>query len=383
MPNSKNGFIYESVILGFSFVSRLMRQRPQIRGIEHLKNLPRPVIFTVTHDSYFEVPSLSRVYRAIKPRPVFAIMAKEDFLDGNYLSSNYFQKIPFIRSGFRILDKTGLPKALFKKLNLISIPRPFIEAVQKKSDEIKKEISSQFAEFRRKIHAGFSTLIFPEGTTWGYGGLKKIRSAVHQLVTNTLEQHEKKVYILPINVKVDRLVRGWKDVFINVGKPRFVIKPREDFNQYLFIMLQKLHTITFSQIGAYYLKKISLLGKQAQTEVALTKENLVTQLEKIVWNIHSEVEERILPAIDGRLIEKKYLSKKVSKFIHYCIKKRYLLEGPQKKTNRSFVINQNRVLAQYPVKLFRKRNPVGFHANELVSLGEKAIEPLFSLSVPS
>lgn len=383
MPSSKNGLIYESTILGFSFASWLMRQRPQISGKEYLKNLPLPVIFTVTHDSYFEVPSLSKIYRAIKPRPVFTIMAKKDFLDGSYLSTNYFQKMPLIRSGFKILDKTGIPKALFKKLNLISIPRPFLEVVQRKSDEVKKEISIQFAEFRKKTHTGFSTLIFPEGTTRGYGGLKKIRSAVHQLVTNTLEQYEKRVYILPINVKVDRLGQGWKDVFINVGKPRFIIKPKEDFNQYLFNTLQKLHTITFSQIGAYYLKKTSMLGRQAQVEVEVTKENLVAQFEKIVGKIHSEVEDRILPAIDGRLIEKKYLTKKVAKFTNYCIKKRYLFEESQKRPNRTYILNQNRVLAQYPVKLFRKRNPVGFHANELVSLGEKAIEPLFSVSIPS
>ena len=58
-------------------------------------------------------------------------------------------------------------------------------------------------QFRKKIHDGFSTLVFPEGTTWGYGGLKKIRSAVHQLVSNVLDQYDIRVYILPINVKVD------------------------------------------------------------------------------------------------------------------------------------------------------------------------------------
>ena len=359
-----------------------MRQRPQISGKEHLENLPFPVIFTVTHDSYFEIPSLSKVYRAIKPRPLITIMAKKDFLDGSYLSTNFFQKIPVIRSAFKILDKTGAPKALFKYLNLISIPRPFIEALQRKGDEVKKEISGQFVEFRKKIHAGFSTLVFPEGTTWGYGGLKKIRSAVHQLVTNTLEHYEKRVHILPINVKVDGLVQGWKDVFINVGKPQFVIKPKEDFNQYLFKTLQKLHTITFSQIGAYYLMKISMLGRQAQMEVELSKENLAAQFEKIVGKIHAQVEDRILPSIDGRLMEKKYLTKKVGKFVHFCIRRGYLLKKPQTRTHGTYILNQNRVLAKYPVNSFRKRNPVGFHANELVSLGEKEIEPLFCVSIP-
>jgi 1-acyl-sn-glycerol-3-phosphate acyltransferase len=381
VPSDKNGFIYESTILGFSFASWLMRQRPQINGKEHLKNLPYPVIFTVTHDSYFEVPSLSKVYRAIKPRPSMTIMAKKDFLDGSYLSTNFFQEMPIVRTACRILDKTGIPKALFEYLNLISIPRPFVEAVQKMGDEVKKEISGQFDEFRKKIYAGFSTLIFPEGTTWGYGGLKKIRSAVHQLVSNTLEQYEKRVYILPINVKVDRLVQGWKDVFINVGMPQFVIKPKEDFNQYLYKTLQKLHTITFSQIGAYYLMKISTLGKKAHVEVELTKENLAAHFENIVGKIHSEVEDRILPAIDERLIEKKYLTKKVAKFVSYCIKKGYLLKKCQTGTKKTYILNQKRVLAQYPVKLFRKQNPVGFHANELVSLGEKDIEPLFSVSI--
>ena len=83
-------------------------------------------------------------------------------------------------------------------------------------------------QFKSRISDGFSTLIFPEGTTWGYGGLRKIRSAVYQLVSTSFDQHGKKIYMLPINVKVDKLVQGWKDVFINVGKLEFFIKSKDE-----------------------------------------------------------------------------------------------------------------------------------------------------------
>jgi len=238
----------------------------------------------------------------------------------------------------------------------------------------KLSLSSQVDRFKKKIHEGFSTLIFPEGTTWGYGGIKKIRSAIYQLVTNAFEQHDIKVYILPINVKVDRLARGRKDLFINIGQPKFILKSREDFNQYIHATLQKLHTITFSQIAAYYLKKISELTKETRMEVCLTKEELIDQLSTIARNIHSKVEDKTLPAIDHQLVEKSYLAKKVTKFITYSIKKNYLLKNPQDKGNNTYILNHEKVLAQYPVRLFRKRNPLGFSANELASLGDKLID---------
>ena len=167
MAKDKNGILYEGTIFSFFIASLVMRHRAKIEGKNNLEKLPRQVIFAITHDSYFEIPSLARVYRAIDPRPFFTVMAKQDFLSGKYLSTNYFKDNAFFRSIFKGLDKTGIPKAIFNKLNLISIPRPFADTLEKKGDELKKEISDQFAQFKSKISEGFSTLIFPEGTTWG------------------------------------------------------------------------------------------------------------------------------------------------------------------------------------------------------------------------
>ncbi len=381
MAKSKKGILYEGTILGFFFASLLMRHRAKIEGKKYLEKLPCQVIFAITHDSYFEIPSLSRVYRALKPRPNLAIMAKKDFLSGNYLSTNYFKDNSFFRSIFKILDKTGIPLAIFNKLNLISIPRPFADTLEKKGHELKQEIADQFFQFKTKIVEGFSTVVFPEGTTWGFGGLKKIRSSVYQLVSNAFEQYEKKIYILPINVKVDRLVKGWKDVFINVGQPLFILKSREEFNECLHHTLQKLHTITFSQVGAYYLKRISELSQQAKVEARLTRANLCAQLENAISGINAKVQEKILPAMDAKLVDKNYLRKKTNRFIWYCVKKKYILKEPRKNAEKIYIINRSKVLAQYPEKIFRKQNPVGFHANELMSLGEQTIEPIFRATV--
>lgn len=382
MRIEKNGLVYEGAILGFLCASWVMLQRVRIKGKENLRRLPLPLIFTVTHDSYFEVPSLSRIYRAIIPRPVFTVMAKQDFMSGRYLSTNYFEKNRWMNKALGMVDKSGIPMAFFKKLNLISIPRPFAETLERIGDEVKREIAGQVDQFRKRIREGFSTLVFPEGTTWGYGGLKKIRSAVHQLVSNAFEQYDIRVYILPINVKVDRLVQGWKDVFINVGKPQFVFGPREDFNRRLHSMLEDLHTITFSQVGAYYLKRISMLSKEAQVGSRLTRKALLASLESAVERITLRVQDGILPALDERLTETSFLSEKASKFMNYCAKKSYLLEGASKAGERAYLLNPDRILAEYPVRLFRKHNPLAFHANELISLGEEKIEPLFDWSVP-
>lgn len=371
---SKNGFIYEGIVNGFNCAKWLMKQRPHIKGLEHLKNLPGQVIFTITHDSYFEVPTLASVYKAIEPTPTFTIMAKEDFLSGRYLSSNFFQDSAVLSNILKLVDKSGAPKAIFKRLNLISIPRPFADSQHNKAGNVKNQISSQFSQFKSRISDGFSTLIFPEGTTWGYGGLRKIRSAVYQLVSTSFDQHGKKIYMLPINVKVDKLVKGWKDVFINVGKPEFFIKSKEEFNQQLYDVLQRLHTITFSQIAAYNLKNQASKADRSKADVKLKRDQLKEQLEKAVLAIQKRVKEGILPHMDHGLKENGYLHGKLDRFIQYCEKNRYLerLTGGQ-----GHLLNVKKLLSEYPPKQFRKKNPVAFHANELASLGEGKIKPAF------
>ncbi len=381
MAQRKKRIIFDIAILCFYFAGRLMRQRPKLRGGENLKNIPLPVIFTVTHDSYFEIPSLSKVYQALKPRPVFAVMAKKDFLSGTYFSTNFRSKLPPIQWLFKLFDKSGIPKGFFKIMNVATVHRPFIENTMQKKKALKKEIADQIAHFKKTVSQGMSTLIFPEGTTWGFGGLKKIRSSVFQLVTNTFKEYGEKVYVLPINVKVDRLVQGYKDVFINVGCPEFILKSKDDFNSYIRESLLKLHTITFSQIGAYYLKKLSILEQKGRRQIVLSSENLVNQFEKIVEGIQKEVAMKKLPAFDMRLINKRYLCKKVRRFIKYCTKNHYLIETSKGRRPGIYILNREKVLADHPAKQFRKLNPVGFHANELMSLGETEIESLFDASI--
>lgn len=374
---NKNGIIYESFIYCFRLAALFMRHKPHLRGKEHLKDVPIPVIITVTHDSYFEVPSLSKVYKSLSPRLVFSIMAKNDFLSGRYLSTNFGKNNSLIRFILSLLDRTGLPKAFLKKMNLITIHRPFMDSIDKKREEVKKEISLHLNYFKEKLSEGFSTLIFPEGTTWGYGGIKKIRSAAYQLVDNCYSYYQQKVHILPINVKVDRLVKGTKDIFINVGAPQFIQKSRDEFNQLLFQTLQRLHTITFSQIAAYYLKRLSTLSTSIQDNITLTREHLTVQLHKAVERINTLVQRSVLPDFDIRLIDKQYLSSKVNKFIQYCVKKGYLNEIPIEENDKAYQLNREKVLAEYPARVYRKLNPVGFHANELTSLGEDTIDSVF------
>ena len=111
MTKEKQGILYEGTILGFFFASKLMRHRAKIEGKNNLKKLPSQVIIAITHDSYFEIPSLARVYKALDPRPFFTIMAKQDFLSGKYLSTNYFKDNAFFRSILKILDKLNQQKS--------------------------------------------------------------------------------------------------------------------------------------------------------------------------------------------------------------------------------------------------------------------------------
>ncbi|MEJ5362128.1 MAG: 1-acyl-sn-glycerol-3-phosphate acyltransferase [Spirochaetota bacterium] len=349
----------------------MMRHRAHLKGKEYLKHIPDLVIFTPTHDSYFEVPSLSKVYYALKPRPHFVIMAKKDFLSGNYLSSNFGKKNKVAYYIFYLLDKTGLPKAFFKKMKLIDIPRPFIEDFNNK-EAMKSEICAQMEKLKESIHKGFSTLIFPEGTTWGYGGLKNLRSGIYQLVDNTYRHFQKKLYILPINVKVDRCMVGKKDIFINVGKPVFILDVKDKFLAMVSEILKNLHTITFSQIASVYMQRLSMAVEEIDRVIVLSKEEIISHLDSIIADIMALVKEGRLPNIDEYLNDRNYRHKKLKRFLKFCIKKGYII-----KNDGSYIINTKKVLSSFPIKTYRKENPVGFTANEFLSIDYSIIAAMY------
>jgi 1-acyl-sn-glycerol-3-phosphate acyltransferase len=369
--HQSNGIVYEFFLFCFKVASKLMRHRIHLKGKEYLTHIPDLVIFAPTHDSYFEVPSLSKVYYALKPRPHFVIMAKKDFLSGNYLSSNFGRKNKLAYYIFYFLDKTGRPKAFFKKMKLIDIPRPFIEDFDNK-EAMKTEIYAQMEKLKQSIHSGFSTLIFPEGTTWGFGGLKNLRSGIFQLVDSTYRHFNKKLYILPINVKVDRCMTGKKDIFINVGKPVFILDEKDKFLAKVSEILKDLHTITFSQIASVYLQRLSMAVEEIDRAIVLKKEEIASHLDSIIADIIALVKEGRLPNIDEYLNERNYRHKKLKHFLKFCIKKGYIT-----KSNGSYIINTKKVLASFPVKTYRKENPVGFSANELLSIDYASLVALY------
>jgi 1-acyl-sn-glycerol-3-phosphate acyltransferase len=368
MMESINRFFRGVVVLGFHVASKVMRHRPHLKGREHLKLVPTPLIFTLTHDSYFEVPSLSRVYYGLRPKPDFLILAKSDFLSGRYLCSNFGGKSRLVKLVLTLLDKTQLPLLIFKILKLTTIHRPFIESYQKKKDEIKSEIGEQMKGIRDRISMGLSTVVFPEGTTWGFGGLKQIRSSVYQLVENALKYSRTKVYILPINVKVDRLVQGKKDIFINVGKPMFFWQSKEKFNKRLTRVLHQLHTVTFSQIAAFTMQRLAESGREANLRIELARDKFSEAVESLVEEINGLVDRHVIPEIDRRLSDKKYLHKKIGQFIKFCKKREYLLVRRASKDGEKLVLNIEQIMATYPAKLYRKLNPLGFSANEFTSI---------------
>lgn len=378
MSETKKDFFYNLVVFGFFVASKILRQKTHLEGKENLKEIPTPTLITVTHDSYYEIPSLSYVYYALQPKPDFLIMAKNDFLGGRYLSTNFAKEKRFLRSILFFLDKTGLPLAVFRKMRLSSIERPFIERLGIKRQALHKAINEQMDKFREGTAQGLSTLIFPEGTTRGFGGLKKIRSAAFQIVEDTFHSTCGEVHILPINVKVDRLVRGSKDVFIKVGRPYFIRKSKEDFNRFLFETLQRLHTITFSQIAAYYLKRLAEIQDDAVETLSVERDHFLISLQKITRDIHERVKARVLPHLDSDLLDHRSLVGKVRLFLRYCTKSKYLLEIRNHDGREVLVLDRRKILEKYPIWEYRKRNPVGFHANELTSLGEDIIRAIYN-----
>jgi 1-acyl-sn-glycerol-3-phosphate acyltransferase len=369
-------FLREIIVFMFHVTSKVLRQRPHLAGVENLQRLPTPVIFSLTHDSYYEVPTLSRLYYRLDPLPDFLIIGKDDFLSGRYLATNFGSRSKILRAILSLLDKTGLPRAIFRTMRVTTIHRPFAETYEKKKNEIRHEITEQINSIRNSVTRGMSTVVFPEGTTWGCGGLKRIRSIVYQLVEKTLATLQKKVFIIPVNVKVDRLTTGAKDVFIRIGRPVFLQCAKEEFNRRLFRLMQRLHTITFSQVGALLVRRLAEIERDGREKIELTRDTFVAGAEKIIGDITEWSKSHRFPELDTKLLERRYLKKKAALFIRYCRKRGYIASTRARSGIEVLQLNIEQILSVYPDRTYRKKNPLGFHANEMLSLGERTIRRL-------
>ncbi|MBN1534214.1 MAG: 1-acyl-sn-glycerol-3-phosphate acyltransferase [Spirochaetes bacterium] len=363
----------EIIVFIFHVASKIMRQRPHLSGVEHLAQLPSPVIFSLTHDSYYEVPTLSMLYYRLNPLPDFLIIGKDDFLSGKYMATNFGTRSRILRAILTLVDKTGLPRAIFRTMRVTTIHRPFTETYQKKKSEIKQEITEQINAIKNSVTRGMSTVVFPEGTTWGFGGLKRIRSIVYQLVERTLTTLQKKVFIIPVNIKVDRLTTGAKDVFIRIGRPVFLQCTKDEFNRRLFNLMQRLHTITFSQVGALLVRRLAEIERDSRHRIEISRDSFIAGVEKIIGDILEWSNSHRFPEFDRRLLEPKYLKKKTVLFIRYCRSKGYLVTTKARSGIEVLQLNIEEILSMHPDRTYRKKNPLGFHANEMLSLGERTI----------
>jgi len=172
-------------------------------------------------------------------------------------------------------------------------------------------------------------------------------------------------------------VKGAKDVFIRIGPPVFFRKPKDEFNRTLHELLQQLHTITFSQLAAYYLKRLAEMKRETARTAVFQKELFMQNLEDILGEINRLTRDRLLPGLDPDLLDGRYLSDKVERFLKYCLKKQYLQKKRLSDRKEALLLDIEKILSSYPVKDFRKANPLGFCANELTSLGERTFRPLF------
>ena len=55
----------------------------------------------------------------------------------------------------------------------------------------------------------------------------------------------------------------------------------------------------------------------------------------------------------------------------------YLQKKRLSDRKEALLLNVEKILANYSVREFRKANPLGFCANELASLGEQTVRPIF------
>jgi uncharacterized protein YlaN (UPF0358 family) len=147
---------------------------------------------------------------------------------------------------------------------------------------------------------------------------------------------------------------------------------KENFLDRVSEILKSLHTITFSQIAATYLQRMAMAVEHIDKAIVLKKEELASQLDTIINDINVLVKEGKLPSIDEYLLDSNYRHKKLKRFLKFCIKKGYI-----EKIDGYYMINVQRVLASFHIKSYRKENPVGFTANEFLSINYNCIMTIY------
>jgi len=151
-----------------------------VDGLEHLQNLPGPVIFAANHQSHMDVPVILAALPARWRRQVATAMAKE-FFKAHFFPEQFTGKQRFVKS-----LEYYLSAAFFN-----TFPLPQREAGARQTLRYAGDLISE----------GFSILIFPEGKRTEHGEIAPFRPGVGMMASRL------GVPVIPVRLEgVDRVL---------------------------------------------------------------------------------------------------------------------------------------------------------------------------------
>ncbi|PJZ70782.1 1-acyl-sn-glycerol-3-phosphate acyltransferase [Leptospira perolatii] len=244
---------------------------------------PYPTVLMGNHVWEGDIPALAAVYKHITPKIKFAIPAREDILQKNFLQKEFRAK-GILKLLFKLIDSMHLIPRFMGYIGCFPIKRPFRDNTRElvKSGELRNLVDQEWSTLAEKVSQGKNLFLFPEGTYNQDGYLNQIKKGVYFLRSKFKDLH-----FTSFTFTYDYLSSKKLELQIGYGS-LFPISSEANTDEVAGIVREKLgsnYTVTVGNLASYILFKLEGKTKEKKERIF----GLLKSVAEKVNTLHPEI----------------------------------------------------------------------------------------------
>ncbi|MDV6236331.1 1-acyl-sn-glycerol-3-phosphate acyltransferase [Leptospira ellisii] len=309
---------------------------------------PYPTVIIGNHVEEGDVPALAAIHRTVHPKIKFAIPAREDILQRNFLVKEFRPKgtLKFI---FHLIDKSNVIPVFLNYIGCFPVKRPFRDNAREllKKGELRNMVDQEWSALVERVRSGRNLFMFPEGTFNHDGYLNQIKKGVYFIRTKIRDVH-----FISFTLTYDYLSAKKTQLHIAYGD-NFDISEKAESDEVANIVKERLGKNYVATSG----NLLSAILLQLGSETSVGKETLLKRLQNAAEELRKKGKDI---HVSGKLFSS-HLEEAFQNIIKKGLDQKLLkLDG-----NGNVLGTDKLKHKEGDVKNLIKKNTFQYHANQL------------------
>ncbi len=319
-------------------------ERYVVRGQENLEQIEGPALWIPKHESWMDMHTLSALWDKMGT-PLINGVSRSDYFPNSPIKS--------------FLTSLLMRQTLFLEVERVGMS----DASEKEKEKMQARNRKQAKRIQQYYQKGIHMAVLPEGTTKTDGRIAKIKSLAYNVSHVTIDGKTYVVPCVPVGNTIDFMASNKPSVFFNIGVPFYYQKVSDDvkgdiatFASTVKNAFMDLNTVTISQLGGVYLRKLAMSKKEFM-QIGPFEETIEQQAKKLNDAGYK---------VDPFLLDTSGRTYQVLGFYNKAIKIGYI--------NRNGQLNRTKILSTPNSRDFKQENMLLYCANRLFGIAEERKE---------